>query len=1177
MKPPDHSPSSEIRGGLATRSFLGFLTTQFLGAVNDNMFRWLIVPIAKYQVQDRPNMFPVILGVGLACFVAPYILLAPYAGFLADRFSKRRVIVGCKVAEIVIMTLGVLAIGPGRQWLPDPLNLYVMFAVVALMGSQSALFGPSKMGIIPELVLPDKISSANGLVGLTTVVAVVTGTIAGGLLYTHIDLDSLTDLWLPATALIGVATAGWLSSHVIARGTAVAPRRPFPVNPFSETWATLRLVGKSRAILRVAVGIAFFWSVAALAQLNVDTFVLTQLKGTQTHVSMLLGILSVGVGLGSVLAGIGSRGRIELGIVPLGAALIVVSAVILSTTESLATLQSSYIWSGIMLCLLGVGGGLFNIPLMAYLQHHSPEETRGSILAGGNFLTFSGMLLVSFLFPMMQTTLKLKPDAVFLVTGLATIPVALYVVILVPDATLRFVTWMLSLTVYRVRVRGHHNLPERGGALLVANHVSWIDGILLLLASSRPIRMLVYADYTRIRGLRYLAGLFRVIPIKAEGGPRELLKSLQVAREALIAGDLVCIFAEGGLTRTGQLQPFQRGMMRIVDGTEAPVVPVYLDELWGSIFSFRGGRFFWKRPRQWPFPVSISFGTPLENPDNVNVIRQAVQNLGVQSVESRKSRQLIPARQFLRQCRGSLFRSKVADSSGAELTGGKLLTGSLLFRRLLAGKVIGDDERMVGLLLPPSVGGVIANTALTLMGRVTVNLNYTLSEDVVNFCIKECGIKHVLTSRRFLEKRPYNLDATLVYLEDLKEQAGMVQRLFALFQSLLLPAFVLERMLGLADSKPDDLMTIIFTSGSTGEPKGVMLSHHNVMSNIDAVDQVFHITRDDVLLGVLPFFHSFGYTVTLWLSVTLDPKCVYHFNPLDGRTVGKLSEKHGTTILLSTPTFLRGYLKRCTTEQMHKLDLAIVGAEKLPPDLSEAFQEKFGVSPTEGYGATELSPVAAFNVPAHRAGTTNETTTKPGSVGRVMPGASAKIVDPDSGDDLGVDADGLLMITGPNVMQGYLNRPEKTAEVLQDNWYNTGDIARIDSEGFITITGRQSRFSKIGGEMVPHIRVEEELARIVGNSDGDDPDDDQPEILVAVTAVADPKKGERLIVIHKPIPKPVDEVLAALAECGLPNIWLPTADSFLEVETIPLLGTGKLDLKALKDLAIAHFEPQSTS
>ncbi|MEO1998672.1 MAG: AMP-binding protein, partial [Planctomycetaceae bacterium] len=651
--------------------------------------------------------------------------------------------------------------------------------------------------------------------------------------------------------------------------------------------------------------------------------------------------------------------------------------------------------------------------------------------------------------------------------------------------------------------------------------------------------------------------------------------SLQTAREALIDGNLVCIFAEGSLTHTGQLQSFQRGMMRIVAGTDAPVVPVYLDELWGSIFSFRGGRFFWKRPRQWPFPVSISFGTPLENPDNVNVIRQAVQNLGVQSVEARKSRQLIPARQFLRQCRGSLFRSKVADSSGAELTGGKLLTGSLLFRRLLASGVIGDDERMVGVLLPPSVGGVIANTALTLMGRVAVNLNYTLSEDVVDFCIKECGIKHVLTSRRFLEKRPYNLDVSFVYLEDLKEQASSGQRLFALLQAMLLPATVLERMLGLTSVKPDDLMTVIFTSGSTGEPKGVMLSHHNVMSNIDAVDQVFHITRDDVLLGVLPFFHSFGYTVTLWLSVTLDPKCVYHFNPLDGRTVGKLSEKHGTTILLSTPTFLRGYLKRCTTEQMHALDLAIVGAEKLPQDLAEAFEEKFGVWPTEGYGATELSPVAAFNVPAHRAGTTNETTSKPGSVGRVMPGASAKIVDPDTGDDLGIDNDGLLMISGPNVMQGYLNRPEKTADVLQDNWYNTGDIARIDNEGFITITGRQSRFSKIGGEMVPHIRVEEELARIVGNPDSDDEDDDQPEILVAVTAVADPKKGERLIVVHKPLSKSIGDVLPALTECGLPNIWIPTADSFLEVENIPLLGTGKLDLKALKDLAIEHFEPQT--
>ena len=535
-------------------------------------------------------------------------------------------------------------------------------------------------------------------------------------------------------------------------------------------------------------------------------------------------------------------------------------------------------------------------------------------------------------------------------------------------------------------------------------------------------------------------------------------------------------------------------------------------------------------------------------------------------MQQRKNRQLVPSRLFLRQCRASRSRSKVADSGGTELTGGKLLIGSLVFRRLIGRHVASPNEDMIGILLPPTVGAVLANAAVSLMRKVAVNLNYTLSNDDLNICIGQCGIKHVLTSRKFIEKKPVQLDAELVFLEDLKKQVTLPDRLIAALQTYLLPVACLERWLGLTTVAPDDLLTVIFTSGSTGNPKGVMLSQHNIGSNIKAVDQVFHLSRSDVLLGILPFFHSFGYTVALWLALTLDPKAVFHFNPLDGRTIGKLCHQHGVTITMATPTFLRGFLKRCTPEQLSKLDLVVVGAEKLPLDLAQAFEEKFGVMPTEGYGTTELSPAAAFNVPSHRAGNGQQNTTKLGTVGRPVPGATVKIVDTETGEDLGTNADGLLLSKGPNVMLGYLNQPEKTADVIHDGWYDTGDIARIDDDGFIQITGRLSRFSKIGGEMVPHIRIEECLNKIV-----EDYDDEDPEIKIAVTAVPNEKKGERLIVLHKPFGRPADEVLKELAETDLPNLWMPARDSFLEVETIPVLGTGKLDLKVLKQLALEKF------
>ena len=453
------------------------------------------------------------------------------------------------------------------------------------------------------------------------------------------------------------------------------------------------------------------------------------------------------------------------------------------------------------------------------------------------------------------------------------------------------------------------------------------------------------------------------------------------------------------------------------------------------------------------------------------------------------------------------------------------------------------------------------------MRKVPVNLNYTMSADVVGHCIRECKIKHVLTSRRFLDKRPFELDGEVIYLEDLKEQITGIDKAIAFFDASVTPVAMLARRFELHTVKPDDLMTVIFTSGSTGEPKGVMLSHANVLSNINAIDELFQFSREDTLLGTLPFFHSFGFTANLWLGLTLTPKVVFHMNPLDSKMVGDLCQKHAVTILMSTPTFLRAYIKRCTKEHFHALDTVITGAEKLPADVYDAFLEKFGVEISEGYGTTELSPVAAINVPQHRTGNSEQIASKRGTIGRPMPGLAAKVVDSDSGKDLGLNTEGVLWIKGPNVMQGYLNQPQKTAEVIHDGWYDTGDVAKIDDEGFIQITGRLSRFSKIGGEMVPHIRIEELLNRIL-----EDPDDDTTEIRAAVTAVPHPKKGERIIVLHTPFSKPIDEVLQELSEAGLPNLWIPSRDGFLEIEKIPILGTGKLDLKAVKETALQRCD-----
>lgn len=1152
-------------GSLGSVSFLGLLVTQFLGAFNDNCFRWLGVAVAT-QVMDQTRA----IAIGTVCLTVPFLIFSPTAGWLADRYSKRSVIVAFKIAEIFIMLIGVLSILYG--------NVTMLFATTALLGAQSALFGPAKFGSIPEILPTKLLSKGNGLMAMTSIVAVGLGTVSGFALYAYskpqLGGGELGDVWLIVLVLIGAALVGTLASLLMARVPAADPRRRPAVNPLVDVVPAIRLLTTDPPLLRTALGITFFMFLASLSQQNIADYGKYVLHfENETDVGILLGILIAGVACGSILAGYWSEGKVELGIVPIGALGIVLSTAFVFFAgsqydpELSVKGQFAYWGSCIGLFLLGGSAGLYDVPLEAYLQFRSNRKNRGTVLAGSYFLYYVFIVMSAGLFVVMRQVLHWSASTVFLVCGMMTVPVMIYIVFLMPDLTFRFFMWLMTHTVYRLRVHGREHLPEKGPGLIVANHVSFIDGIMMMVSNSRMVRFVIHADFTEKPFLRRLGKIMRVIPIDASRGPRELIQSIRVAKDALNNGELVCIFAEGQLTRTGQMQPFQRGLMKIIQGTDAPVIPAYLHGLWGSIFSWRGGKVFWKWPKQWRYPVDLHFGEPLEQVSSPAQVRQAVEQLGAEAVKMDNAKQPIPARRFIRHCKSQKRRLKIVDSAKTSLTGGKLLAGALAFRRVLERTVLSPDERTVGLLVPPSAGGALANMAVALNGRIAVNLNYTLSEDVLNFCVQKAGLKHVLTSRKFLEKKPYTLDgAEFVFLEDLKEQVSGFDKAMAALGAYAIPAKLLERWLGLHRIHPDDTLTIVFTSGSTGEPKGVVLSHANVGSNIEAVDVLLNLSDKDALLGVLPFFHSFGYTACMWLPMCYNVRGVYHFNPLDAKVIGRLCQENHATILMATPTFLKMYLRRCEKAELETLDLIVVGAEKLPIDLAEQFQEKFGVLPTEGYGTTELSPVAAVNIPDHRCTQVYQQGTKLGTVGRPLPGVTAKVVDPETGEDRGIDAEGLLLIKGPNVMRGYLDEPDKTKEVIHDGWYTTGDFASIDSEGFVTITGRQSRFSKIGGEMVPHIRIEEELCKIC-----EVPDEDEGELLLAVTAVPDERKGERIIVLHRKLSKPIDEILKELAATGMPKLWLPTRDSFTEVEAIPVLGTGKLDLRAMKQLAAERF------
>lgn len=512
--------------------------------------------------------------------------------------------------------------------------------------------------------------------------------------------------------------------------------------------------------------------------------------------------------------------------------------------------------------------------------------------------------------------------------------------------------------------------------------------------------------------------------------------------------------------------------------------------------------------------------------------------------------------QFFSTARRCWHQPAIADSTGQNLTYGRALTAVLIFAKQI--RRLTPNERMVGLLLPASAGGALANIATLAAGRVPVNLNFTAGEDSMAVAIERCGIRTIITSKKFLDKIGISLKPTppgspateLVFLEDILAGVGWVDKLAAAAEARVMPLGLLTKRYGAVD-KDEALATVIFSSGSTGAPKGVMLSHRNILSNIEGFADIFPMTADDCFIGVLPFFHSFGLTGTLWFPLLSGCAVVFHPNPMDAKVVGELAEKHKGTMLIATPTFVNAYMRRCTKEQFAHMHHVVVGAEKLRQPLADAFKAQFGIELTQGYGCTEMSPVVAVNT-AH-AGAANPS--KPGSVGRPVKGVFAKVIARDTGEGPLIDREGLLLVRGESLMLGYLGEPERTAEAIRDGWYQTGDIASIDADGFITITDRLSRFSKIGGEMVPHLKIEDAINDVLG------------ETAAAVTAVPDDARGERLVAFYTKTDVEPSFVWDQLSKTSLPRLWLPRKDNIFVVDALPTLGSGKLDLRGLRELA----------
>lgn len=634
--------------------FWSLIATQFQGAFSENGLKYFVIYLilSLHLGPEREDRLIFLIG---ALFAVPFILFSMTGGFFADRFSKRSVTIGTKLFEIAVLVF--LIFGLFRFHAAPSAGIPLLLAAIFLASTQAAVFGPSKYGLLPELLPETRLSWGNGVIELGTFLAIIAGTVTGSRLPEFFPgHEAKGGFFFLACSFVGLAAA-WFISRV----PAADPGKSFRYNIFGDLFSQLARARADRALWLAIVGNTYFWFLGALLQFNVVLYGERVLHVPGSRSALLQGAIAIGIGVGSLAAGYLSGEHIEYGLVPLGA---------LGMTAFgffLALPHLSFLQILGLLAALGFSGGFFIVPINALIQHRPDEQHKGATIAAANLLSFVGVAVAAGVPTLFSQYLHRGPAAVFFSASATTLAAAVYLVYLLPDSLLRLVLWMATHTIYRIRVKGADHVPARGGALLVPNHASMLDAVLLLATTDRPIRFLMFKRSYEHWFVKPFARILGVIPISSQQRPRELIHSLRVATDALRNGELVCIFPEGQMTRIGQMLPFRRGMERIMKGVEAPIIPVHIDGVWGSIFSFSGGKYLWKFPRKIPYPVHVTYGPPLLPTATSVEARQAVQELGVESFEGRKRHMRTITRSFVRTARRHPFRFAMADGKTPRL------------------------------------------------------------------------------------------------------------------------------------------------------------------------------------------------------------------------------------------------------------------------------------------------------------------------------------------------------------------------------------------------------------------------------------------------------------------------------------------------------------------------------
>ncbi len=1137
--------------------FIPFILIIFFNAFVD-LGHKILIQNTVFKIYDGQTQI-ILTAIVNGLILVPFVLLFTPAGYLSDRHPKPLIM---KVSAAVAVALTLLI----------TLSYYLgwfrfSFAMTFLLAVQSAFYSPAKYGYIKELTGKERLATVNGIVQAVTIVAILFGIFAFSLFFEQalagVSYNNAAQL------LKTIAPVGWVLVACATLEFMLAlrlPARKAEAVDLGFDWTryakgrylrdNLNTILASRTIWLSIVGLSVFWGISQVVLAAFPAFAKETLAESNTVVIQgTLACSGIGIIVGSLLAGQASKHHIETGLVPLGALGIVATLFFLPQLSSRGLLILDFL-------LLGTFGGMFIVPLNALIQFHAKDAQLGTVLAGNNWV--QNVVMLGFLGLTVAFAIRgISSVGLFHLLTLTALAGALYTVYQLPQSLVRYVTARLFASTNRIEVLGFENLPGTGGVLMLGNHISWLDWAMIQIACPRPVRFVMHRAIYQRWYLKWFLDFFGVIPIAA-GQSKEALQDIN---ELLRAGEVVCLFPEGAISRNGQLGEFKHGYERTVEGVDGIILPFYLRGLWGSRFSRSSDKLQELRDNRLRRDVIVAFGEPLPMDTPAHELKRRVFDLSIDAWEHHtQTLDPIPLA-WLRTARRRGAAFCLADAgAGASLSGYKLLTAVLAFSRLIRKR---SPEQNIGLLLPTSSAGLITNLATLLLGKTVINLNYTASLQALSSALDKAEIRSLYTSRRFikkLEQRGVDLSELLArvqvhYLEDFKDELGAFIKLALLATGVLLPARVLYALFG-RRADIDQPAAILFSSGSEGEPKGVVLSHRNIMANIRQVSDVLDVRADDTVMATLPLFHAFGLTVTGLMPLVEGIPAIFHPDPTDALTIAKAIAKHRATVFCGTSTFLRLFNRnqRIHPLMLESLRVVVAGAEKLNPEVRDAFKLKFNKAIYEGYGTTETTPVASVNLP-DRIDPRDwkvQRGDKPGTVGMPLPGGSFRIVDPQTLETLPVGEDGLILFGGTQVMLGYLNDPEKTAEVIVEldgkRWYKTGDKGHLDEDGFLTLVDRYSRFAKIGGEMISLGAIEAAIGKSL-------PED----VEILTTALPDGKKGEKVVLL---IAGPIDgdEIQRLIDQSELNPLMKPS--QLIPVDAIPKLGSGKNDFSRAKQIAM---------